>query len=80
MKLDKKEVKKNVEELGLEFDFEMDKISEIYDIVTIGNQILRNENKDVDIEDPYRGSWPETYMECLRQIDVCLNKLIKIIE
>lgn len=49
MKLDKKEVKKNVEELGLEFDFEMDKISEIYDIVTIGNQILRNENKDVDI-------------------------------
>lgn len=38
------------------------------------------ENKDVDIEDPYRGSWPETYMECLRQIDVCLNKLIKIIE
>ena len=49
MKLDKKEVKKNVEELGLEFDFEMDKISEIYDIVTIGNKVLRNKNEDVDI-------------------------------
>lgn len=36
-------------------------------------------NKDIDIDDPYKGSWA-TYLECLRQIDVCLNKLIRIIE
>ena len=37
------------------------------------------DNKDIDIEDPYKGSWA-IYLECLRQIDICLNKLIKIIE
>lgn len=49
MKLDKKEVKKNVQELGIEFNFDIDRISEIYNIVTIGNQVLRNKNEDVDI-------------------------------
>lgn len=36
-------------------------------------------NKDIDIEDPYKGS-KEIYLECLRQIDVCLNKLVNILE
>lgn len=36
-------------------------------------------NKDIDIEDPYKGS-KETYLECLRQIEVCLNKLVNILE
>lgn len=38
-----------------------------------------DKNTDIDVEDPYKGSWA-TYLECLRQIDVCLNKLVGIIE
>ncbi len=50
-------------------------------IYTLKEYVIYDDNKnvDVDIEDPYKGSWA-IYLECLRQIDICLNKLIGIIE
>lgn len=36
-------------------------------------------NEDIDIDDPYKQNWKD-YLECLRQIDICLNKLIRFLE
>lgn len=49
MKLEQKEVIKNIEELGLNGKFDIEKTNEIFDVITIGNPILRNDNEDIDI-------------------------------
>ena len=50
-------------------------------IYTLKEYVIYDDDKnvDIDIEDPYKGSWA-IYLECVRQIDVCLNKLIDIIK
>lgn len=49
MKLEEKYVLNNIEELGFEGAFDLEEVNNVYDIITIGNKILRNENKLVDI-------------------------------
>ncbi len=49
MELKEKDVLTNIEELGLQGEFNLEKVNKIYEIITIGNKILRNENKQADI-------------------------------
>lgn len=49
MELNKKDVIDNIKELGLQGEFDLKNVNKVYDIVTIGNPILRKENKEADI-------------------------------
>lgn len=48
MKLKEKELLTNIEELGIQGEFDLETVSEIREIVTVGSKILRNENMHVD--------------------------------
>lgn len=47
-KIDELEVKSVIEELGLEGEFTLDEVNNVYDMITIGDDILRNENENVE--------------------------------
>lgn len=36
-------------------------------------------NKDIDIDSPKSGDW-KAYLECLRQISICIDKLVRLLE
>lgn len=47
-KINEKQVRQVVEELGIEGEFNLNDINIVYDIITIGDDILRNENQDIE--------------------------------
>lgn len=49
MKIEEKEVLANIEELGLQGKFTLDEVNNVLEIVKIGSDILRKENKKVDV-------------------------------
>ena len=47
-KVNENQVRQVVEELGIEGEFNLNDINNIYDMVTIGDEILRNSNQNVE--------------------------------